>query len=78
MWRYRLMRGTVNGVEKGTHVIFGTIRWGISTDSTPGRHTPGRAATQPAAEAVAAREDAAVIEAQARERGIEANDAPLA
>jgi hypothetical protein len=29
MWRYKLMRGTVNGLERGSHVVFSTIRWGI-------------------------------------------------
>jgi len=29
MWRYKLMRGTVNGLERGSHVVFKSMRWGI-------------------------------------------------
>ena len=29
MWRYKLARGAVNGLERGSHAAFGAMRWGI-------------------------------------------------
>jgi hypothetical protein len=29
MWRYSLMRGAVNGLDRTSHAIFGAMRWGI-------------------------------------------------
>jgi hypothetical protein len=29
MWRYKFMRGAVNGLDRGTHAIFDAMRWGI-------------------------------------------------